>query len=110
MARIRRAEGDLDGALNLLDEAEGLHTRDFSPDVRPVDALKTRVWLAQGRLGEAVSWARGKSLSIQDDLSYLREFEHITLARLLLAQRSGGGRMLEMVVCRPTAITSRDGM
>jgi LuxR family maltose regulon positive regulatory protein len=91
MARIQRARGDLDGALNLLEEAERLHTQDFSPDVRPAGALKTQVWLAQGRLGEAVGWARGfrKDLSVEDDLSYLHEFEHITLARLLLAQRSG---------------------
>jgi LuxR family transcriptional regulator, maltose regulon positive regulatory protein len=91
MARIQRARGDLDGALNLLEEAEHLFTQDFSPDVRPAGALKTQVWLAQGRLGEAAGWARGfeKDLSVEDDLSYLREFEHIILARLLLAQRSG---------------------
>jgi LuxR family maltose regulon positive regulatory protein len=99
MARIQRARGDLDGALNLLEEAERLDTRGFSPNVRPVGALKTRVWLAQGRLSEAVGWARGfeKALSVEDDLSYLREFEHIVLARLLLAQRSSAdaSRLLE---------------
>jgi LuxR family maltose regulon positive regulatory protein len=57
--------------------------------VRPVAALKTRVWVAQGRLGEALGWAREQGLSVQDDLSYLREFEHITLARLLLARYQG---------------------
>ncbi len=35
-ARIRQAEGDLDGALELLDEAEPLYASNFSPDVRPV--------------------------------------------------------------------------
>jgi LuxR family maltose regulon positive regulatory protein len=48
--------------------------------------LKARVWIAQGRLGEAVGWAREQGLSVDDDLSYLREFEHITLARMLLAR------------------------
>jgi LuxR family maltose regulon positive regulatory protein len=86
MARIREAQGDLDGALDLLDEAERLYMSDFSPNVRPIAALKTRVWLAQGRLGEALDWARAQGLSAQDDLSYGREFEHITLARLLLAR------------------------
>jgi LuxR family transcriptional regulator, maltose regulon positive regulatory protein len=56
------------------------------PDVRPVAALKTRVRVAQGRLGEALGWAREQGLSAHDDLSYLREFEHITLARVLLAR------------------------
>ena len=86
MARIREAQGDLDGALDLLDEAERLYVSDFSPNVRPIAALKTRVWVAQGRLGEALGWAREQGLSAEDDLSYLREFEHITLARILLAQ------------------------
>jgi LuxR family maltose regulon positive regulatory protein len=44
------------------------------------------VWVAQGRLGEALGWAREQGLSAQDELSYLREFEHITLARVLLAR------------------------
>ena len=86
MARIRQAEGDLGGALDLLDEAERLYVGDFFPNVRPVPALKARVWIAQGRLGEALGWAREQGLSVDDDLSYLREFEHITLARVLLAR------------------------
>jgi LuxR family maltose regulon positive regulatory protein len=86
MARIRQAEGDLGGALELLNEAERLYVGDFFPNVRPVPALKARVWIAQGRLGEALGWAREQGLSVDDDLSYLREFEHITLARMLMAR------------------------
>jgi LuxR family transcriptional regulator, maltose regulon positive regulatory protein len=88
MAQIRQAEGDLAGALDLLNEAERRYVSDFFPNVRPVPALKARVWIAQGRLGDALGWARETDLSADDDLSYLREFEHITLARLLLAQRA----------------------
>jgi LuxR family maltose regulon positive regulatory protein len=91
MARIREAEGDLDGALELLDEAERLYMSDFSPNVRPIAALKTRVWLAQGRLAEALDWAREQGLSAQDELSYLHEFEHITLARAFLARAKSTG-------------------
>jgi LuxR family transcriptional regulator, maltose regulon positive regulatory protein len=86
MARIREAEGDLDGALDRLHEAERLYVSDFSPNVHPIAALRTRVWIIQGRLGEALDWVREQGLSVQDDLSYLREFEHITLARVLLAR------------------------
>ena len=86
MARIREAEGDLDGALDLLNEAERLYMGDFFPNVRPVAALKTRVRVAQGEVGEALDWAREQGLSVSDDLSYLREFEHITLVRVLLAR------------------------
>ena len=86
MARVREAEGDLDGALDLLDEAERLYVSDFFPNVRPIPAMTARVWVAQGRLGEALGWVRERGLSVADDLSYLREFEHITLVRVLLAQ------------------------
>lgn len=86
MARIRQSEGDLDGALELLDEAERLYVGDFSPNVRPIAALKARLWIAQERLSEAWGWARGLGLSAADELSYVQEYEHITLAKLLLAQ------------------------
>jgi LuxR family maltose regulon positive regulatory protein len=86
MARIQEAQGNLHGALDLLDEAERLYMRDFSPNVHPIAARKTRVWLAQGKLDEALNWAREQGLSAEDTLSYVREFEHITLARILLAR------------------------
>jgi LuxR family maltose regulon positive regulatory protein len=85
MARIREAQGDLDGALELLDQAERLYDANFSPNVRPIATRKVRVWLAQGRLGEAQNWVREQGLSVENELSYLHEFDHITLARVLLA-------------------------
>jgi LuxR family maltose regulon positive regulatory protein len=86
MARIRVAQGDLDGALSLLDQAERLYDGAFAPNVRPIATRKIRVWVAQGRLGEAMDWAREQGLSVENELSYLREFDHITLARVLLAR------------------------
>jgi LuxR family maltose regulon positive regulatory protein len=90
-ARLKEAQGDLDGALDQLDEAERHYLRGPIPDVRPVAALKTRVWVGQGRLTEALGWARERGLSHDDDLSYLREFEHITLARVLYKSDLVGG-------------------
>jgi LuxR family maltose regulon positive regulatory protein len=49
-------------------------------------ALRARVWLAQGKTEEAFSWAREQGLSADDALYYRREFEHITLARVLIAR------------------------
>jgi LuxR family maltose regulon positive regulatory protein len=86
MARIHESRGNLDEAFSLLEEAEPLYQGDFSPDVRPIAALKARVWVAQGKIEQALAWARQQGLSVDDELSYLREFEHITLARILLAQ------------------------
>jgi LuxR family maltose regulon positive regulatory protein len=89
MARIKEAHGDLDGALALLDQAERQQAVSPDPELRPVAALRARVWVAQGRLAEALGWVHERRLSADDDLSYLREFEHITLARVLLARSAG---------------------
>ena len=52
-ARMQQSQGDLDGALDLLHEAERLFYKSPLPDVNPISALKAQVWVAQGRLDEA---------------------------------------------------------
>lgn len=86
MARLRQTEGQLDAALDLLSTAEGLYRRGFFPEVRPIAAMKARIWIEQGRFDEAAAWARDQGLSTEDDLSYLREFGHITVVKLLIAK------------------------
>jgi LuxR family maltose regulon positive regulatory protein len=105
MARIREAQGDLHGALDLFDEAERLYMSDFSPNVHPIAARKTRVWVAQGRLGESLNWVREQGLSAEDDFTYLHEFEHITLARILLA-RYGRDRS-DSAICEAVGLLER---
>ena len=85
-ARLKESRRDWDEALTLLEEAEGNYRRGPMPDVRPVPALKARVHVKQGRLNEALDWVNGQGLTPEDDLCFLREFEHITLARVLIAQ------------------------
>ena len=90
-ARLREAQGDLTGAVDLLDEAERVYVGDFSPDVCPVAARRARVLVALGRTDDALDWARRRELTADDDLSYVREFEHLTLARILLHQKDADG-------------------
>src|SRR5919199_1232890 len=80
------AQRYLDGAIDLLDEAERVHVPGVVPDIHPVAAQKARVWIAQGRVSEALDWVRQQGLSADDDLTYMREFGHITLARILVAK------------------------
>ena len=88
MSRLRQAEGDVGGALGLLDDAQRLYTSDYYPDVHPIPAMKARIRIVQGELAHALAWAGERGLSVDDGLSYLLEFEHITLARLRLAQHA----------------------
>jgi LuxR family transcriptional regulator, maltose regulon positive regulatory protein len=85
MARLRAAERDWPAALELLDEAERVYVGDFSPQVHPIHATRARLLAASGDVGAAVAWARGHGVTTDDDLSYVHEYEHVTLARVLLA-------------------------
>ena len=85
-AKVEEDQGNLDGALELLNKAERLYFRNIVPEIRPLAALKTKVWIKQGKLNKALDWAQMKGLSVDDELSYLQEFEHLTLARVLIAQ------------------------
>ena len=90
-ARIKQSQGDLDGAIDLLDEAQQLYFISPVPETRPITALKTQVWVAQGRLTKSLAWAQERGLSVDSDLSYLHEFELITLVRILIAQYKNDG-------------------
>jgi LuxR family maltose regulon positive regulatory protein len=93
MAHVRDAEEDHEGAIELLGQAQRRYVGGFFPNVRPIPAMMARIRIGQGRLAEALEWAQARGLSAADDLSYLHEFDHLTLARLLLAEyRVQGGQ------------------
>lgn len=92
-ARLRSLHGDHEGALALLREAEQLYDTDYSPRTRPVAATIARVRLAAGDLAGAERWAADAGLSADSEPTYLREYEHLTFARVLLA----GGRVPDAV-------------
>lgn len=85
-ALLARAGGDPEGAIQLLNQAEQLYRPGFFPEVRPIAAIRARIWIEQGSLSEAADWARERGVSVTDEARYLREFDHLTLVRLLLAQ------------------------
>jgi len=83
-AGLRLAEGDTAGCLALLDEAERVYDTDFSPAVRPVGARRARTNVLRGDMNAARAWVRERKLSTDDELRYVTEFEHITLAIILI--------------------------
>jgi LuxR family maltose regulon positive regulatory protein len=100
MARIHAARDDFEHAYERLAEAERLYLHGFFPDVRPISALRARMWIKQGRLAEAWAWARAQGVGSADPAAYLREYEHLTLARLLIAQTAGDGDMARILEAR----------
>jgi len=84
-ARLMQTMGDFDKALQLLDEAEQLYYPTPLPDVQPIDATRARVWIQQGQINSALSWASDRQLVFNSDVRYLNEFDLITLTRIHIA-------------------------
>ncbi|HEU4568395.1 MAG TPA: LuxR C-terminal-related transcriptional regulator [Marmoricola sp.] len=92
MAALLRARGDLDAAVRTLDAAESRYLPGFFPEVQPIAAARARIWIAQGRLADARTWADEQPVGLDDEPAFLAEFAHLTLIRLRLAEHRAGTR------------------
>ena len=99
-AELTAAQGDLDRALEQLQKAAQLYRRSPVPNVRPIEALKVRWWLQQGRLAESQGWVQECGLSMDNEPSYLREYEYLTLVRVAIAQyrQDGTEELMHQVI------------
>jgi LuxR family maltose regulon positive regulatory protein len=87
LAWIRQAMGDPDAALEAMNEACRTYQRsDVVALAYPAQSERARLLLAQQRVEEATGWTRERGLTVHDEVSYLREGDHLVLARVLLAQ------------------------
>jgi LuxR family maltose regulon positive regulatory protein len=90
LARVHQAQGPAEQALDALQEAEQLvREREPSPlMVAQVAAHRARLMLSQGDLTAATRWAasREAELCADEEPEYMREFEYLTLVRILIAR------------------------
>ena len=91
-ARFMEVDGELAQALALLDKAERLYFRTPVPNLRPIGAQRARLWLRQGQFDLAAGWAREQNLAVEDELTFLHEYEHVTLTRILLDRYRQSGQ------------------
>jgi LuxR family maltose regulon positive regulatory protein len=85
-AQLKIAQGDLETALDLLDEAERQTTPLPVLIKQPIPAMRANVWIRQGKLDSAQRWAHEQGLSVDGDITYLQEYDYLVLARLQLAR------------------------
>jgi len=111
-ARVALALGDAETAHARLDEADRLQVAGPVPDVLPADAIRARVWLAQGRHAEARAWAGDRDDPLAAEPGHLDDYVLLTVARVALATfRSEGdeaalaeaGALLERIAFAATA-------
>jgi ATP/maltotriose-dependent transcriptional regulator MalT len=89
LAWIRHAMGQWDAALEAADEACRIRPNrppSFVGLWNPAEAERARLLLAVGRMEDAELWVDEWGLSEDDEVSYVREREHLVLTRLLLAR------------------------
>ena len=54
--------------------------------MQPIPASRARLRIAQGRLADAEEWAHEHGVTPADPVTYLAEFDQLTLARLIIAR------------------------
>jgi LuxR family transcriptional regulator, maltose regulon positive regulatory protein len=89
LARVREAQRDSPGARKAMNAAEQVVARgQITPTwlVPPVGVHRAQLDLTQGDVQAAMRWTEIAGIGPEDELSLGREFEYLTLARLLLAQ------------------------
>jgi LuxR family maltose regulon positive regulatory protein len=101
-AVMKEDVGDFEAALSLLDKARRVYIRSAVPDLRPIEALKARIYLKQGRANKTREWATECRLSLADEVSYLREFEHLALARLEIVNPLANDLLLRLLQAAET--------
>ena len=103
LARVRQAQGDLDGALELLEKARQLAVRFDTTELDDliVATQQVQIWIAQGNLQAArqgIEEQRPKAGKLLPELAegqlpfdyHLRKHEQLTWARVALAQDQPG--------------------
>jgi LuxR family maltose regulon positive regulatory protein len=87
LAWIRQAQGDPEGALEAMGEAERVIPGPVVADLlNPVPAQRARLLLAQGDTAAAERWTRARAVRPDDEPSYPSESAYLVLVRVLLAQ------------------------
>lgn len=87
LARIKRAWGDMDGALNTVKEYEGWLEKRGKPHwIYLLNAFKTRLYIDSGNTEEVDKWFASCKLGIYNEISRVKEYELIVYARVLIVK------------------------
>ena len=86
LVHVKLAQGEKQAAWQLFENLDQLvqHAK-LTPFLSVVATCRVRLALIDGNSEVASEWEKGCGLSIEDELSHVREFEYLTLARVFVA-------------------------
>lgn len=87
LAFIHQAQGDAGGASALMRQAVHIREQRSLPRGTQVEAAQAWLSLMQGDEGAVLRWLQRCGLSLDREVSHLREREYLTLIRVLITQR-----------------------
>jgi LuxR family maltose regulon positive regulatory protein len=77
--------------------------------LRETKAHQARLWLKCGNLHAANEWVRKCKLTLDEPITYHRQFEYLTLVRILISQRRSQGALLCLDQLLTVAISTERG-
>jgi LuxR family maltose regulon positive regulatory protein len=89
LAAVLQAQKDIPGANKAMAEASQVmrrHPHELQHSMPWLGATRARLWLAQGKLGDARHWAETRGLSAEGRLDLTNVGEYLALVRILLAE------------------------
>lgn len=106
ISRIKRSRADMAGAFAVLEECESRLKTIQKPHWNDlVSALKTHYSIETGDIDQAERWIHTNKLHIFSEISRVREFELIVLARVLWAEKNTNDAELLLMRLLPFAQT-----
>jgi LuxR family maltose regulon positive regulatory protein len=106
LARIRWAQGDGDGAIEAMGDAERVElSAQVVPLLNPVPVWRARLLLDRGEVDEVTRWVDARGLAVTDEPTYPREGDYLVLARVFLAtqQHDQAVRLLALLGAQAAA-------
>jgi LuxR family maltose regulon positive regulatory protein len=88
LAKIKRAQGNIPGALEIIEESEKRVEKSHRPHwLYLLHAFKVRLYLDAGNIELADKWVVESHLSLLHEITAVKEYELIVYARFLIAKR-----------------------
>jgi LuxR family maltose regulon positive regulatory protein len=108
LAEVYQAQGDVEGALQVIGKAEQVARKhDYAYMNGAIAKLRVRLWVAQGKLAAASHWAEEHRWCLADELDLAREAEQTAVVRVWMARALSPGLDLASEIGRAQELLAR---